>query len=170
MRARRHVAAAAAAVLLLGACDRTTDEEQTVPEEPEAPDLAERPDVAATMGDDLGDPPDELVVDDIVVGEGDEVGPGDTVTVQYVGVSWSTQEEFDASWDRGQPFTFTIGEGRVIEGWERGVEGMQVGGRRSLTIPPALGYGERGVDGVIAPGETLVFVVDLVDVEPGGGG
>jgi peptidylprolyl isomerase len=170
MRARRHLAAAAAALLLLGACDRATDEEQTVPEEPETPDLAERPDVAATLGDDLGEPPDELVVDDIVVGEGDEVGPGDTVTVQYVGVSWSTREEFDASWDRGQPFTFTIGEGRVIEGWERGVQGMQVGGRRSLTIPPELGYGERGVDGVIAPGETLVFVVDLVEVEPGGGG
>jgi peptidylprolyl isomerase len=170
MRARRHLAAAAAALLLLGACDRAADEEQTVPEETETPDLAERPEVAAAMGDDLGDPPDDLVVDDIVVGDGDEVEPGDTVTVQYVGVAWSTQEEFDASWDRGQPFTFTLGEGRVIEGWDRGVEGMQVGGRRSLTIPPELGYGERGVDGVIAPGETLVFVVDLVDVERGGGG
>jgi peptidylprolyl isomerase len=170
MRARRQLTAAAAALLLLGACDRAADEEQTVPEETETPDLAERPEVAAAMGDDLGDPPDDLVVDDIVVGEGDEVEPGDTVTVQYVGVAWSTQEEFDASWDRGQPFTFTLGEGRVIEGWDRGVQGMRVGGRRSLTIPPELGYGERGVDGVIAPGETLVFVVDLVDVERGGGG
>jgi peptidylprolyl isomerase len=170
MRARRQLTAAVAALLLLGACDRAADEEQTVPEETETPDLAERPEVAAAMGDDLGDPPDDLVVDDIVVGEGDEVEPGDTVTVQYVGVAWSTQEEFDASWDRGQPFTFTLGEGRVIEGWDRGVQGMRVGGRRSLTIPPELGYGERGVDGVIAPGETLVFVVDLVDVERGGGG
>jgi peptidylprolyl isomerase len=170
MRARRQLTAAAAALLLLGACDRAADEEQTVPEEPETPDLAERPEVAAAMGDDLGDPPDDLVLDDIVVGDGDAVEPGDTVTVQYVGVAWSTQEEFDASWDRGQPFTFTLGEGRVIEGWDRGVQGMRVGGRRSLTIPPELGYGERGVDGVIAPGETLVFVVDLVDVEPGGGG
>jgi peptidylprolyl isomerase len=170
MRARRHVAVAAAALLLLGACDRSVDEEQTVPEEPEAPDLGERPDIAAMMGDDLGEPPDDLVVDDIVLGEGDQAQPGDTVSVQYVGVAWSTQEEFDASWDRGQPFSFTLGEGRVIEGWDRGVEGMQVGGRRSLTIPPELAYGERGVGGVIAPGETLVFVVDLLEVQPGAGG
>lgn len=111
-----------------------------------------------------GDPPDELVVEDLVVGDGAEAVPGTTCTMQYVGVAWSTKKQFDASWDRGQPFTFPLGQGQVIAGWDRGVAGMKVGGRRRLTIPPELGYGARGAGGVISGNETLVFVVDLLDV------
>jgi peptidylprolyl isomerase len=111
-----------------------------------------------------GAPPTELEVVDLLVGEGDEARPGQTVSVHYVGVSYSTGQEFDASWNRGTPFEFPLGGGRVIAGWDRGVTGMKVGGRRRLTIPPRLGYGDRGAGGVIKPGETLVFVVDLLDV------
>jgi len=106
----------------------------------------------------------QLELDDLVVGEGDEAGKGQVVEVHYVGVSWSTGEQFDASWDRGQTFTFPLGRGQVIQGWDQGVAGMKVGGRRRITIPPLLGYGKRGVPGVIAPDETLVFVVDLLGV------
>ena len=109
-------------------------------------------------------PPADLVVDDIEVGDGDEAVAGQTVDVHYVGVAWSNGEQFDASWDRGQPFSFGLGAGQVITGWDRGVAGMRVGGRRRLTVPPQLGYGDRGAGGVIAPGETLVFVVDLLGV------
>jgi peptidylprolyl isomerase len=110
-------------------------------------------------------PPDELVVEDLVVGDGDEATPGHQVDVHYVGVAWSTGEQFDASWDRGSPFGFALGQGQVIRGWDDGVAGMKVGGRRRLTIPPGLAYGERGAGGVIGPGETLVFVVDLLGVK-----
>jgi peptidylprolyl isomerase len=109
-------------------------------------------------------PPSELEIEDIEVGEGDEAVPGRTVDVHYVGVSWSSGEQFDASWDRGSPFSFGLGGGQVIQGWDKGVAGMKVGGRRRLTIPPAMGYGTRGAGGVIAPNETLVFVVDLLGV------
>ena len=111
-----------------------------------------------------GPPPGELVVEDLTVGDGPEAAPGTTCTMQYVGVAWSTQQQFDASWDRGQPFSFPLGEGQVISGWDQGVAGMKVGGRRRLTIPPALGYGARGAGGVIKGNETLVFVVDLLGV------
>ncbi len=111
-----------------------------------------------------GDPPTELLIEDETVGEGEEATPGQTVTVHYVGVAQSTGEEFDASWNRGQPFQFPQGAGRVITGWDRGVAGMRVGGRRKLTIPPHLGYGNRGAGAAIKPGETLIFVVDLLDV------
>jgi peptidylprolyl isomerase len=110
------------------------------------------------------DPPAELVVTDHTVGEGDEATPGSTVAVHYVGVSWSTGQQFDASWDRMEPFRFGLGAGQVIEGWDEGVVGMKVGGRRTLHIPPHLGYGARGAGGVIAPNETLIFVVDLLEV------
>ena len=93
-----------------------------------------------------------------------EAVPGQTVSVHYVGVAHSTGEEFDASWNRGAPFRFPLGAGRVIGGWDQGVAGMKVGGRRKLVIPPHLGYGDRGAGGVIKPGETLVFVVDLLGV------
>ncbi len=109
-------------------------------------------------------PPEELVTDDLVVGDGDEAKAGHTVEVHYVGVSWSTKQQFDASWDRGDTFKFGLGKGQVIPGWDQGVAGMKVGGRRRITIPPDLAYGKRGAGGVIGPDETLVFVVDLVAV------
>ena len=111
-----------------------------------------------------GPPPPELQVEDLQQGSGVEAQPGRTCTMQYVGVAWSTGQQFDASWDRGQPFSFRLGEGMVIRGWDEGVAGMKVGGRRRLTIPPAKGYGSRGAGSAIKAGETLVFVVDLVDV------
>ncbi|HEV2779387.1 MAG TPA: FKBP-type peptidyl-prolyl cis-trans isomerase [Actinophytocola sp.] len=111
-----------------------------------------------------GAPPADLVVEDITVGQGAEAKPGSTVTVHYVGVSHTTGKEFDASWSRSAPFTFPLGGGKVIAGWDRGVAGMKVGGRRRLVIPPHLAYGDRGAGGVIKPGETLIFVVDLLSV------
>jgi peptidylprolyl isomerase len=111
-----------------------------------------------------GDAPSALVVADEVVGDGAEATNGSRVVVHYVGVAWSTGKEFDASWDRGSTFDFRLGGGEVIAGWDQGVAGMRVGGRRRLTIPASLGYGSRGAGGVIKGGETLVFVVDLVDV------
>ncbi|MEU5694482.1 FKBP-type peptidyl-prolyl cis-trans isomerase [Actinosynnema sp. NPDC020468] len=111
-----------------------------------------------------GAKPADLVIEDLTVGEGDEAVAGKLVHVHYVGVSHSTGEQFDASWDRGEVFSFPLGGGRVIAGWDRGVQGMKVGGRRKLVIPAHLGYGDRGAGGVIKPGETLIFVVDLIGV------
>lgn len=111
-----------------------------------------------------GEPPADLVVEDEVVGDGDEATIGKRVVVHYAGVAWSNGREFDASWNRGDTFDFRLGAREVIEGWDQGVKGMRVGGRRRLTIPPHLGYGSRGAGGVIKGGETLVFVVDLVAV------
>ncbi|MGR6319294.1 FKBP-type peptidyl-prolyl cis-trans isomerase [Micromonospora soli] len=111
-----------------------------------------------------GAPPADLVIEDITVGEGPEARPGQLVSVHYVGVAHSTGREFDASWNRGDAFEFPLGGGQVIAGWDQGVVGMKVGGRRRLTIPPHLGYGARGAGGVIKPNETLVFVVDLLGV------
>jgi peptidylprolyl isomerase len=110
------------------------------------------------------EPPADLVIDDIVVGDGDEASAGSAVEVHYVGVAWSNGEQFDASWDRGDTFSFHLGAGQVIEGWDTGVQGMRVGGQRRLTLPPHVAYGPRGAGGVIGPNETLVFVVDLVGV------
>ena len=111
-----------------------------------------------------GPPPSDLRIEDIVVGNGPEAMAGQTVTVHYVGVSYSTGEEFDASWNRGVPFRFPLGGGRVIAGWDQGVQGMRVGGRRRLTIPPHLAYGDHSPTPAIKPGETLIFVVDLLGV------
>jgi peptidylprolyl isomerase len=105
-----------------------------------------------------------LELDDLEVGAGDEAVAGKIVEVHYVGVSWQTGNEFDASWDRGDTFKFGLGKGQVITGWDQGVQGMRVGGRRRITIPPNLAYGKRGAGGVIGPDETLVFVVDLIGV------
>lgn len=121
---------------------------------------AEKPTV--TVPD--GPPPEELELEDLIEGDGTEAAPGSHVTVHYVGVSWSTGAEFDASWDRGDRFSFPLGAGMVIKGWDQGVAGMRVGGRRRITIPPRLGYGAVGAGGVIKPNETLVFVVDLLNV------
>ena len=111
-----------------------------------------------------GAPPAALVREDVVIGAGTEATRGKTVEVHYVGVAWSTKKQFDASWDRGETFDFPLGAGRVIRGWDEGVAGMRVGGRRRLTIPPSMGYGARGAGGDIGPNETLVFVVDLLAV------
>ena len=111
-----------------------------------------------------GPPPAELEVSDLTEGDGREAAAGDTAVVHYVGVAYSSGEEFDASWNRGESFEFSLGGGQVIAGWDQGVVGMKVGGRRRLVIPPHLGYGDRGAGSVIPPGETLIFVVDLIDV------
>ena len=112
-----------------------------------------------------GQPPSyQLETEDLVAGDGDEAVAGKVVEVHYVGVSWKTRKQFDASWDRGDTFKFTLGKGQVIQGWDQGVAGMKVGGRRRITIPPALAYGKRGAGAAIGPDETLVFVVDLVGV------
>jgi peptidylprolyl isomerase len=113
----------------------------------------------------VGEPPADLQIKDLWEGEGTEAKAGDTVSVHYVGVAFSTGEEFDASWNRGNPLQFQLGAGQVIAGWDQGVQGMKVGGRRELTIPAHLAYGDRGAGGgAIAPGETLIFVCDLVSV------
>jgi peptidylprolyl isomerase len=111
-----------------------------------------------------GDAPSELEIEDITVGDGQEAVPGNQVVVHYVGVAFSTGEEFDSSWNRNAPFEFPLGAGRVIAGWDQGVAGMRIGGRRRLTIPAKLGYGDRGAGNAIRPGETLIFVVDLIAV------
>ena len=108
-----------------------------------------------------GPAPDELLIEDLIVGEGEEATAGVQVSVDYAGISWSNGREFDASWNRGSHFTFGLGAGQVIPGWDQGVQGMKVGGRRRLTIPPAMAYGPSGAGGVIGPNETLIFVVDL---------
>src|SRR6201991_683322 len=111
-----------------------------------------------------GPPSYQLEVEDLEVGDGEEAVAGKIVDVHYVGVSWQNGKQFDASWDRGHPFKFGLGKGQVIQGWDQGVAGMKVGGRRRITIPPHLGYGKRGLPPAIKPDETLVFVVDLVRV------
>jgi peptidylprolyl isomerase len=112
-----------------------------------------------------GKPPKKLIVKDLKEGTGPAAKPGDTVTVQYVGVNYKGGKQFDASWDRGEPFSFPLGAGQVIKGWDVGVAGMKVGGRRMLIIPPSLGYGPDGQPPVIKPNETLVFVIDLLAVQ-----
>jgi peptidylprolyl isomerase len=133
-------------------------------------------DSASTAAEDLtkpqvevpeGPPPKTLQVHDITEGDGATAAAGDTLTMQYVGVDYETGKEFDASWDSGQPFTFQLGAGQVIPGWDQGIDGMKVGGRRELIVPPDLAYGKAGQPPAIKPNETLVFVVDLLDVERG---
>ncbi|MFI8963042.1 FKBP-type peptidyl-prolyl cis-trans isomerase [Streptomyces sp. NPDC053493] len=110
-----------------------------------------------------GDAPTELTIRDLVVGDGAEVKPGTVVRVHYVGVNFQTGKQFDSSWDRGEPFKFALGGGKAIKGFDRGVRGMKVGGRREIVVPPRLGYGKQSPSPLIPPGSTLVFVVDLLD-------
>ena len=117
-------------------------------------------------GDFPGDvAPTTLVIEDLAVGDGAEAKAGDSISAHYVGVAHSTGEEFDASWNRGSPLDFRLGVGQVIKGWDDGIVGMRVGGRRKLIIPASLAYGDRGAGGAIKPGEALIFVVDLVDAQ-----
>lgn len=126
-----------------------------------AKDLSSKPQVAAPQGD----PPTTLIKKDLVVGTGRAVKKGDIASMQYVGLNWSNGQEFDASWDRGgTPFQFPLGAGQVISGWDEGIPGMKVGGRRILVIPPDQGYGPAGSPPTIPGNETLVFVVDLVGI------
>jgi peptidylprolyl isomerase len=120
-----------------------------------------KPDVTVPAGEEPGR---ALRTEDIEIGDGAEAVAGQPVEMHYVGVSWSSGAQFDASWDRGDTFKFKLGAGQVIPGWEQGIPGMKVGGRRKLTIPPALAYGSQGAGGVIGPNETLIFMVDLIAV------
>ncbi len=183
MRAR-SIALLAAAALVVGACGDSEDETDlpaAVPATPAQTDTATTPargtGAATRLGistdvsskpeipEPSGKPPTKLVTKDIVKGKGAAANAGDNLVVHYVGALFSNAEQFDASWGR-EPFTFTLGQGNVIPGWDEGIEGMKVGGRRLLIIPPDLAYGEAG-QGSIGPNETLVFVVDLLNVTPG---
>jgi peptidylprolyl isomerase len=147
-----------------------TAEEQTETAEPSPTEQREALEDTSTKPQiprPSGSPPRRLVKEDIVRGKGPPAKPGDTLMVQYAGVTFSTGEEFDASWNTGEPFTFPLGGGQVIEGWDRGFVGMRRGGRRMLTIPPELAYGTQGFPPAIGPNETLVFVVDLLAIQPG---
>ncbi|MFJ9674087.1 FKBP-type peptidyl-prolyl cis-trans isomerase [Streptomyces sp. NPDC101221] len=117
-----------------------------------------------------GAAPAELTVRDLIVGDGAEAKPGTVVRVHYVGMTFETGKEFDSSWDRDQPFKFALGSGRVIKGWDRGLRGMRVGGRREIVVPPRLGYGNQSPSTLIPAGSTLVFVVDLLDLYSSTGG
>jgi peptidylprolyl isomerase len=171
----RSFPAALAAAALLGvagcgddddgadkAADATTTPTQA--EQPKAPDSGIDTSTKPKITVPKGDPPSGLEIKDLKVGDGPVARTGNNVTVQYVGVSYSNGKQFDASWDTGQPFTFPLGGGQVIPGWDQGVVGMQVGGRRRLIIPPELGYGEAGYPPDIKPNETLIFVIDLLEV------
>jgi peptidylprolyl isomerase len=152
-------ACAAIAVAGCGEDDSATTAEDTTAAEATAPQT--RPEVEVPKGA----PPKQLAIRDLVEGTGPEAQAGDGVVVQYVGVNYRSGKEFDASWDRGEPFPFQLGAGEVIPGWDQGVEGMKVGGRRELIVPPSLAYGSAGAPPSIPPNETLVFVVDLLGVE-----
>jgi peptidylprolyl isomerase len=165
-------------LLIIGAClalfvagcgddDSTTTsssgstEGASAPKETESTKKKTKPKVTVPKGA----PPKQLVIKDLEEGTGVAAKPGDEISVQYVGVNYKTGKEFDASWDRGEPFAFPLGEGFVIPGWDEGLEGMKVGGRRELIIPPDLGYGSTGSPPAIPPNETLIFVVDLEAVK-----
>ena len=145
--------------------DPAGDAGETAAEEAAVQQLGVRPSTDGLVPDDGGAPPERLVIEDLVDGEGATAATGDVLVVHYVGLRWSDGGEFDASWTREQPFEFELGTGSVIEGWERGFDGMRSGGRRVLTIPPELAYGDRGAPPAIGPDETLVFVVDLVEIQ-----
>jgi peptidylprolyl isomerase len=160
----------ACATLVVAGCgddDSSSDSagsaESTAAEAPETSGDASsrgKPEVTAPSGA----APKQLEETDLIEGTGAEAKSGDEVTVQYVGVGFESGEEFDSSWSRNEPFPLTLGAGSVIPGWEQGIEGMKVGGQRELVIPPELAYGEAGAPPSIGPNETLVFVIDLLEV------
>jgi peptidylprolyl isomerase len=150
-----------------GSADTSRQESAPAPEtgtETEAPPDLTDTSVKPVIDKPSGTPPRRLVKEDIVKGTGPGAKPGDTVIVDYVGVSFSTGEEFDASWDSGQPFPVQLGAGGVIEGWEKGLVGIKKGGRRELIIPPEQAYGAQGAPPSIGPNETLVFVIDALEI------
>jgi peptidylprolyl isomerase len=147
-----------------GSADASQQESSTDTETETAPDLTDTS-VKPVIEKPSGAPPRKLVKEDIVKGKGPGAKPGDTVLVHYVGVSFSTGEEFDASWDAGQPFPVQLGAGQVIEGWEKGLVGLKKGGRRKLTIPPEQAYGAEGAPPSIGPNETLVFMIDALEIQ-----
>jgi peptidylprolyl isomerase len=156
------------AALALAACASDAGDEPASgePAAPATSDAMTAPDALAILDSlypERGEPPVELVITDLTEGDGAVATAGRSAVVQYWGLRWSDAGTFDSSWSRGQPFTFALGAGQVITGWDVGVDGMRVGGRRVLVIPPGLAYGDRGAGNVIGPGETLVFIVDLVD-------
>lgn len=160
-------ACAALAVAGCGSDDDDTTSDSTQAEGnaaqvEQAADTSGRTKPEVTVPD--GEPPAQLEETELIEGTGKEAKSGDKVTVQYVGVGYESEEEFDSSWSRNEPFPFTLGAGEVIPGWDQGVAGMKVGGRRELVIPPELAYGEAGAPPAIGPNETLIFVVDLVEV------
>ena len=171
----RHVLLAALTALALGLTACGDDDEggessgtnaspapaQTQAEEPKEAEISTNTEAKPEVGKPEGEPPSELVKEDIVVGTGPAAKKGDELTVDYVGVTFSYGDQFDASWDSGQPFTFTLGQGQVIQGWDEGVRGMKAGGRRKLTIPAEMAYGAQGSPPAIPPNEPLVFVIDL---------
>lgn len=178
MLSLRRLAVPALALALFAAGCGDDNEEETGTTEPAAaetasptPEATEVPtadlkdtETKPVIGKPSGDPPEKLVKEDIVTGKGKTAKKGSTLKMQYVGVAFSTGEEFDASWERGEPFEFQLGAGMVIAGWDQGIVGMKEGGRRRLTIPPDLAYGPAGAPPAIGPNETLIFVVDLVEV------
>ena len=169
MKTRRLLTALALATVLgLAACGDDDDDgadtgaTDTAAEQPAGQDVdtSKKPKVTVPEGE----APSGLQIKDLKEGDGATAKSGDNVTVHYVGVAYSTGKQFDASWDRGEPFPFQLGGGQVIPGWDQGVAGMKVGGRRELTIPPDLAYGETGAPPDIGPNETLIFVVDLLKI------
>jgi peptidylprolyl isomerase len=169
----RAAVAALACVVLLAGCgggdDTTEAKNQPSPNEPQPPaSTPQTPKELQTkpkIGNPSGPPPKQLEKEDLIKGTGATATAGKQLTVNYVGVLFESGKEFDASWERKQPFPFTLGQGMVIPGWDKGLEGMKVGGRRKLTIPPDQAYGEQGSPPTIGPNETLVFVIDLLDVK-----
>lgn len=152
------------ALLVVGCGDSddssTANTESSTTTESSEPAKKTKP--AVTVPD--GAPPKKLEIKDLEEGTGATAKAGDEVTVQYVGVGYDSEEEFDSSWSRNEPFTFGLGAGQVITGWDQGVEGMKVGGRRELIIPANLAYGPSGSPPAIGPNETLIFVIDLLEV------
>ena len=153
---------ALAAVIAVAGCGSDSEESSSAKATPEASAPPERSKPEVTVP--KGKTPKKLVIEDLENGSGATAEPGQNVTVQYVGVSALNGRQFDASWDRGEPFSFQLGAGSVIPGWDEGVKGMKVGGRRQLVIPPDLAYGPQGSPPTIGPNETLVFVIDLLSV------